>query len=109
MVLPPSEAGAVQTSVTWVFAGDAELRIGAPGAVGAADGVAFSAFDGAPVPAAFVAVTVNEYVVPLVRPLTGHVWAPLVVHVAPPGLAVAVYPVIVLPPFEAGADQASVT
>ena len=34
---------------------------------------------------------------------------PPVEHVAPPGLAVAVYDVIVEPPFEAGADHARAT
>jgi len=60
-------------------------------------------------PATFAAVTVNEYEVPLVRPVTAHVVAPPVLQVAPPGLAVAVYPVMALPPLEAGADHASDT
>ncbi|CAB4799438.1 unannotated protein [freshwater metagenome] len=33
---------------------------------------AFDAAEGAPVPTAFVAVTVNEYATPLVRPVTRH-------------------------------------
>jgi hypothetical protein len=55
--LPPSEAGADQDNETSASPGVAELRVGAPGT---AFGVADSAFDGAPVPAALVAVTVNE-------------------------------------------------
>jgi hypothetical protein len=85
--LPPVEAGADHARVTWVFPGVAEVRVGAPGTV---RGVAERAFDGAPLPVAFVARTVNEYEVPFVRPVTVHVRAPLVEQVAPPGLAVAV-------------------
>jgi hypothetical protein len=65
----------------------AALRVGAPGTV---RGVAFRAFDAAPLPAALVALTVNEYEVPLVRVVTAQVVAPVVEHVRPPGLAVAV-------------------
>ena len=48
-----------------------------------------------PAPAALVAVTATEYVVPLVNPLTEHVKGLLsdatdVEHVAPPGVSVAV-------------------
>jgi hypothetical protein len=53
-------------------------------------GVAERLFDGAPVPAAFVAVTVNEYELPFVSPRMVHVVVPAVAQVAPPGLAVAV-------------------
>ena len=54
--------------------------------VTAADGA-----DAAEVPPAFVAVTVNVYAVPLVRPDTTHEPdAPVIVHVAPPGDAVMV-------------------
>ncbi len=60
---------------------------GAPGTV---RGVAESAFEAPPAPAAFVALPVNEYDVPFVRPVIVHVIAPLVLQVAPPGLAVAV-------------------
>ena len=72
-------------------------------------GVAESAFEAGPLPATFAAVTVNEYEVPLVRLVTAHVVAPLVLQVAPPGLAVAVYPVTALPPLDAGADHESDT
>jgi hypothetical protein len=49
--------------------------VGAPGtdAIGGATGVTgFDAAEEAPVPTAFVAVTVNEYATPLVRPVTRH-------------------------------------
>jgi hypothetical protein len=55
--LPPSEAGADHASETSALPGVAELSVGAPGT---AFGVADRALDGALVPAAFVAVTVNE-------------------------------------------------
>src|SRR4029079_5007891 len=79
-----------------------ELSVGAPGTV---RGVALSAFDGAPWPAALLALTVNEYDVPLARLETVQLSAPPVDHVCPPGLAVAVYPVTELPPSDAGAAQ----
>ena len=63
------------------------MRVGAPGTV---RGVADMAFDAAPVPAAFVALTVNEYEVPFVRPEIAQPREPAVEHVAPPGLAVPV-------------------
>ena len=52
----------------------------------------------------FVAVTVNEYAVPFVRPVTVHEVTDAV-HDAPPGLAIARYELIAAPPFEAGADH----
>ena len=65
---------------------------------------AVEAADGGPVPAAFVAVTVNVYGVPLVRPVTVAVRAvPATLAVTPPGVDVTVYPVIGVPPSLAGA------
>lgn len=54
--------------------------------------------------------TETVYAVPLVSPVIVHVRVtfPLVEHVAPPGVAVARYPVIV-EPFAAAADQVAVT
>ena len=98
--LPPLDAGADQARDTCAFPDVAVLRVGAPGTV---RGVADSVFDGAPGPAAFVAVTLNEYDTPFVRPAMAQLVAPPVEQVKPPGLAVAVYPVIELPPFDAGA------
>jgi hypothetical protein len=60
---PPLEAGAVKLTVAWPSPGTADTPAGAPGTVeaaGGADGVtAFDGEDAAPVPALFVAVTVN--------------------------------------------------
>jgi hypothetical protein len=55
---PPFEPGAVHDTTDWPFAFDvAETNVGAPGTV---DGVAEAeAVEAAPVPRAFVAVTVN--------------------------------------------------
>jgi hypothetical protein len=87
IALPPSDDGADHDSVTWEFPGVAVLRVGAPGVV---PGVAESAFEAGPLPATFAATTVNEYEMPLVRPVMAHAVAPPVLQVAPPGLAVAV-------------------
>ena len=87
MVLPPLDAGADQARLTWPLLGVAVFSVGAPGTV---RGVADRAFEAAPVPMAFVAVTVNAYDTPLVRPETVQLVPPVVVHVAPPGFAVAV-------------------
>jgi hypothetical protein len=104
---PPLLDGAAQARLTPLALWGAAVRFwGAPGTV---RGVAERVFDGEPVPAPFVALTLNVYDVPFVRPLIAHVVAPPVVQVAPPGLAVAVYPVIGLPPFEAGADHERLT
>ena len=73
------------------------------GVVGATGVTELDATDALPVPATFVAVTVNIYAVPLVRPVTVQERAPVVVHVRPPGLAVTVYPVIGQPPSDTGA------
>jgi hypothetical protein len=51
-----------------------------------------------------VAVTLNEYEFPVVRPVMVH-GVEEEVQVSPPGDAVAVYKVIAAPPFEAGALQ----
>ena len=53
------------------------------------------------VPMLLVAVTVNVYAVPFVRPVTVS-GEPAPVIVSPPGPEVTVYPVIVEPPFDAG-------
>ena len=75
-------------------------------------GVTFTAGDdAAPVPAAFVAVTVMAYCVPFVRPVTMRGLVVPVTEIAAPGLggvAVTVYEVIVLPPFDAGGEKLTV-
>ena len=65
-----------------VFAG--AVVAGVPGVM------ALERSDALPVPAAFVAVTVKVYAIPLVRFFTAHESSPLVEHVCPPGLAVTV-------------------
>ena len=60
---------------------------GAPGIPGV---TAFDAVDAGPMPALFVAVTVNVYAVPFDRPDTVTVVAPVVVALTPPGDAVTV-------------------
>jgi hypothetical protein len=73
------------------------VLVGAPG--GPTGVTEFDAPDGVEVPAALFATTVNEYVAPLLRPLTTQLVAPAgALHVGPPGEAVTVYPVIGDPP-----------
>ena len=62
----------------------------------------FDELDAEPVPVPFVAVTVNVYAVPFVRPLKVQLVVDEV-QVAPPGDAVTVYDVGDWPPFAAGA------
>jgi hypothetical protein len=64
---------------------------------GAAGVTELDGADGAESPAAVVATTVNVYEVPLVRPVTLHVSAPVVMHVRVPGDDVTVYLVTVAP------------
>ena len=68
-----------------------------------------AAIDGAeagPSPERFVALVVNVWAVPLVRPVMVHVSGPVDhEHWSPPGFEVTVYPVIVAPPFDAGASH----
>ena len=68
---PPVFDGAVQDTTDWAFAAPvAETAVGAPGTV---EGTTEAdAEEAEPVPDTFVAVTVNEYDVPLVRPETVH-------------------------------------
>src|SRR5690242_16617248 len=102
MALPPFEAGAVHETTASLPPGFAETAVGAPGTVigvTLADGA-----DAALVPAAFAAVTVNVYAVPLVRPvIVALVAGAATLTDKPPGAAVTVYPVIALPPLDAGA------
>ena len=68
--LPPSE-GALQDTTAEASPAVAETPPGAAGAVAGALGVTDAdAADAGPVPTAFVAVTVNVYAVPLLRPVT---------------------------------------
>jgi hypothetical protein len=65
---PPLLAGAVNDTDTCALPAVAVPIIGAPGTV--AGVTEFDAAEAAPVPAMFVAVTVNVYAVPLVNPVT---------------------------------------
>ena len=101
MGAPPLADGAVKLTVACPLAATADTPVGAPGTVAgvaAADGA-----EAGPVPDALVAVTVNVYAVPFVRPLTVQLVAPVVVHVLAPGTDVTVYPVMVSPPVLGGA------
>jgi hypothetical protein len=64
--------------------------VGVPGTPGGASGVTeFEAADDPDVPVVFVAVVVNVYAMPFVRPVTTHeVAGEVTVHVAPPPDAV---------------------
>src|SRR5215472_11007985 len=67
------------------------------------------AADAAPDPAQLLAVTVNVYAVPFVRPPTvAFSAAPPTLADWPPGDAVTVYPLTAAPPFEDGALQLTV-
>lgn len=81
-----SMIGAVQETVTCVEAGRAFTEVGDGGVVPGIEMLDGS--DSTPVPASFVAATVNEYCVPLVRPFTVQDVV-AVVHVNPDGFAVA--------------------
>jgi hypothetical protein len=68
---PPSVAGADQASVTLASPAVAAVIVGAAGAVtAAACGVAERSFDGVLSPAALLAVTRYQYVVPFVSPVS---------------------------------------
>ena len=105
----PLEASSVQVAPPpeSVAVAGPDMPGGVPDTVSRRGVTALDAADGAPVPAALVAVTVNVYVVPLVRPVKVTGEAPPVA-VTPPGLAVTVYPVIALPPVKAGGVNATV-
>jgi hypothetical protein len=108
--LPPFDIGAVQDTDADALPAVAVTAVGAPGAVAGATGVTLAdAADDAPAPTAFVAVTVNVYAVPFVNPDT-VVDVPVPVTVVGvcavvPVNGVTTYPVIGLPPFDAGAVQ----
>jgi hypothetical protein len=87
---PPFEAGADHVITAWPLPAVAEAPVGAPGALGGTTGViGEEELDADDVPALFVAVTVNVYSEPFVKPVT-VADVPELVAVAPPGLAVTV-------------------
>jgi len=71
--------------------------------------VADSAVDAALSPDAFVATTLNAYVLPRTSPVTTHVSVPVVVQPKPLGVDETVYPVIDCPPVFEGAAHVKVT
>jgi len=85
---PPLLAGAVHDTTDDAFAAPVALTaVGAPGTVEGT--TAADALEAAPVPEAFVAVTLNVYDVPFVNPATVHEVV-AVVHVNEPGEDVTV-------------------
>ena len=57
IVAPPFEVGALQASETLPLLADAEFSVGAPGAVGAAVGVAERSLERRPSPTELIAAT----------------------------------------------------
>jgi hypothetical protein len=85
---PPSETGAAHETVTELPVAPTPLtELGAPGAPPGM--TASDASEAAPAPTMLVAMTVNVYETPLVRPVTVHEVV-LLVQVRPPGLDVTV-------------------
>ena len=71
IVAPPLEPGVVHATLTEVVPVIAAVPIvGAPGAVAGTGVTEFDAADATDVPRLFVAVTVNVYAVPVVKPVT---------------------------------------
>ena len=95
--LPPLNTGACQLTRARPTPPAAATFVGGSGDV--AGVTELDGSDGAPVPTALVAVTVNVYDVPFVRPATIAVnTALVVVAILPSGFAVTVYFVIGPPP-----------
>ena len=106
---PPFDEGAAKETVACAFPAIAFTAVGAPGIVmttGATGVTALEATDTDPVPAEFVAFTVNVYDVPFARPVT-VIGLALPEAVWPPD-DVTVYEVIDAPPFDEGAVNETV-
>jgi hypothetical protein len=88
IALPPLLAGAVQLTVADALPPVAVMAVGAPGTV--AGVTLLDGLEAGLVPIALVAVTVNVYAVPLLRPLTVADVAPVVLALIPPGDEVTV-------------------
>jgi hypothetical protein len=84
---PPLLAGAVQETEEVVSPAVAATPVGTPG--GPTGVTEFDAADAGPTPTLFVAVTVNVYAVPFVRPVTVHD-VDAVAQAKPPGEEVTV-------------------
>ncbi len=88
LIAAPPLDGAVHDTTDWVLAAPVALTaVGAPGTVEGT--TAADALEAAPVPDTFVAVTLNVYEVPFVRPVTVHDVV-AVEHVNEPGVEVTV-------------------
>lgn len=101
---PPFSSGAIKLTVALRLpVAVATIDVGAPGAPTVV--TELEALEAAEVPAELVAVTVNVYEVPAVKPVIEIVPLPAceIDPVIPPGVEVAIYEVIVAPPSEAGA------
>ena len=104
---PPLSTGAVHDTVVEAFWNDEPTTpVGAPGTVAGVTGDEGS--EAVDEPIALEATTVNVYAVPLVRPVIVHDNSVVAHTVAPEPLETA-YPVIGVPPVEAGANQDTVT
>ncbi|GKS13455.1 hypothetical protein YDYSY3_44550 [Paenibacillus chitinolyticus] len=91
IALPPSLAGASKLTVACPLPAVAWTFVGALGTLIGATGVTLpDATDAVPLPALFVATTVNVYAVPFVNPVTVTGLAVVLVPVNPPGLDVTV-------------------
>jgi hypothetical protein len=97
---PPVEDGAVQDTTDRPLALDlADTPVDAPGTVEGT--AALDAAEALLVPIGFVAVTLNVYEVPFVRPVTTHLRPlSLVLHLKLPGVDVTVEFVTAIPPFD---------
>lgn len=99
---PPSVEGADQdTSDEPLSPLVAATPVGAAGTVDGTTGA--DTAEAAPVPAGLVAVTVNVYATPFVRPSTVHDVHRVARQENPPGLETTVYDVIATPPLLTGA------
>jgi len=79
---PPLLTGALHETTEWVFAAPvADTPVGAPGTVEGTTPAERT--EAEPVPDTFVAVTVNEYEMPFVRPETVHEVVAVVQNSAP--------------------------
>src|SRR4051812_6304738 len=104
---PPLAAGAVQVTFACPLPKTAATLVDDPGTVAGTTGPV--GLERSLSPMAFVATTVNVYVVPLTRPeKASDVEPAAAVNCAAPGDAVTVYPVMLLPPLSSGAFQVTV-
>ena len=107
MALPPFDAGAVQVREAVWLPAVAETAVGASGTpVGAIGVTGLDGADAGPVPAALEAVMLKTSVVPSARPvIVAVVPVTTITAAGAAGEMMTDYPVMALPPFEAGAVQ----